>query len=297
MSKRRSTVAVEKDGRHHKLFKVWFGGDGSYYVTVPYHTARTASFWKRTVRYHTPFGTQTISTSQELADIAVLDDDDGRIKLSHHPDGFCQFSGHGVLSGKDPNGRIKGIGVLARALPAIGPKFGPVFGVLVYGIEDFDVCSELRPEDVRFKYDDLASAVIPAIPCEPDSTEPAPGLPETEGLSMEGFYFRPEFRRFISRNTDGSMRILMPHPTGIVIPLTVVAAPADCDFPGFLGMYASRQMVRFEAKSGFSINGPAENYREDAFGRQLGDVLSCHYPRMSFVDGRSIRYTSEAPNE
>ncbi len=115
MSKMRSTVVVEKDERRYKLFKVWFGADGSYYVTVPYHTARSASFEKRTVRYDTPFGAGVISPIEAVVDVAILEDDDGRVKLSHHPDGFCQFSGQGVLSGKDDKGRVKGMGVMARA--------------------------------------------------------------------------------------------------------------------------------------------------------------------------------------
>ncbi len=106
MSKQKHTVVVEKDGQLRKMFKIWFGADGSYYVTVPYHTARTAHLWKRTVPYDTSFGKLFSSTSQDVVDAAILEDDDGRLKLSHHPDGFCQFSGHGVLSGKDKNGQI-----------------------------------------------------------------------------------------------------------------------------------------------------------------------------------------------
>ncbi len=294
MAKIRPTIVTEKDGQKYKLFKTWFGPDGTYYVTVPYHIAKTASLLKRTVRYDTPFGKMIVSSDEDIVDVAILDDDDGRLKLSHHPDGFCQFSGEGILSGKDESGRINGIGVFARALRAIGPKFGPVFSVTVWGIEKFDVCPELGHDDILFQIDRLAPAVALAIPSEPDAKEPAVRFSETEGLSIEGFYFQPEYRRFVHRDRDGGMRILMPHPTGIVIPLAVVSAPAECDLPGFIGLYACRVMVRFEATSGFSIAGPAENYREDAWGRRLGDVINCHYPRISFVEGRSINYPADS---
>ncbi len=291
MSKTRVTVVADVGGRRHKLFKVWFGPDGSYYVTAPYHTAKTASFFKRTARYGTPFGKMTVS-SPETTDVAILDDDDGRLKFAHHPDGFCQFSGHGIVSGKDVDEKIKGIGVFARALRAIGPKFGPVFGVVVYGIADFDVCEGIGPHDVLFRIDDLAPPVVTPIASESGDEEPAPPLPRVESLWIEGFYFQPAFRRFISREGDGSLRMFMPHPTGIVIPLRVVLAPDTCALPGFIGLYACREMVAFGAESGFSINGPAENYREDAFGRRLGDVIACYYPRLPFLDGRSLRYSA-----
>ncbi len=154
----RATVIAEQASRKHKLFKVWFGRDGSYYVTVPYHTAKTASLLKRTVRYGIPFGKVASSGSESLIDVAVLGDNNHRLKMAHHPDGFCQFSGHGIQSGKDKNGRIKGIGVHARALRAIGPKFGPVFGVTVFGIDDFDACDQVGRDDVLIRVDDLAPA-------------------------------------------------------------------------------------------------------------------------------------------
>ena len=111
MSKTRATIIAEKDGQRRKLFKVWFGQDGSYYVTAPYHSAKTATLWKRTVGYDTPFGKMAVDPLDTVVDVATLDDDEGRLKLSHHPDGFCQFSGQGILSGRDENGQIKGVGV------------------------------------------------------------------------------------------------------------------------------------------------------------------------------------------
>ena len=55
---------------------------------------------------------------EEAVELASLDDDDRRLKLSHHPDGFVQFSGEGVLSGRDPNGAARGMGVMSWPLAA-----------------------------------------------------------------------------------------------------------------------------------------------------------------------------------
>ena len=293
MTRKRTTVVAEKDGTDYKLFKVWFGRDGTYYVTVPYHPARTATLWKRTVRYDTPFGQEVCSTNKDLVDVAVLDDDERRVKLSHHPDGLCQFSGEGIASGKDSHGLIRGIGGFTRALRAIGPEFGPVFIVAVYGIESFEECPEVGRDDVLFRIAELAPAV-PSAPLPAEGTrEPASSHPERESLVIEGFYHPPEFRRFIRCHPNGSMSILRMHPTGIVIPLTVVAAPDDCHLPGFLGMYACRQTVRYESHSGFSINGPGENLRQDPYGRPVGDIIACIHPRLSFAEGRDLRYGPE----
>jgi hypothetical protein len=40
-----------------------------------------------------------------------MEDDEYRLKLSHHPDGFVQFSGHGIKSGRNADGTPKGLGV------------------------------------------------------------------------------------------------------------------------------------------------------------------------------------------
>ena len=191
----------------------------------------------------------------------------------------------------DEDGKIKGIGVFARALEAIGPGFGPAFIVTVYGLEDFDTCETNRKFDIIFEVDDLLPDNIISRLSEELPTGPeVPLRPVIESLTIEGFYFNPDFRRFVQKTVDGRNVIYNSHPTGVVIPLQVVAAQPDCEHPGFIGLYACRNHVRFESQSGFVINGPAENFREDAFGERLGDVISCQYPRLSFSEGRSLHY-------
>ena len=45
------TVVISAKGKSHKICKVWYGSDGSYYVTVPYHPANKAILLKQTVNY------------------------------------------------------------------------------------------------------------------------------------------------------------------------------------------------------------------------------------------------------
>src|SRR6266536_686835 len=83
------------------LCKIILGGDGSYYVTAPYHPHNKALLALLTVNYAKQ---PTFVSLRDAIEVAVLDDDERRLKLSHHPNGFLQFSGEGVRSGKDAEG-------------------------------------------------------------------------------------------------------------------------------------------------------------------------------------------------
>jgi hypothetical protein len=45
------TIQVTTETSCHKICRVWFGSDGSYYVTAPYHQARSASVQISTAYY------------------------------------------------------------------------------------------------------------------------------------------------------------------------------------------------------------------------------------------------------
>jgi hypothetical protein len=289
-----TTVIAEKDGVHHKLFKVWFGKDGTFYITVPYHSAQTATLTKRTICYDTPFG-EHFQSPPAFLDVATLEqEDDLRVKLSYHPSGFCHFSGPSIVSGIDDDGRVRGIGVFARALEAIGPGFGPVAINLLYGIEGFTIVDQIPNESLVFRNGDL---LLDDSISRKDRTDedPQPEMQISEAMTIEAFYFTPQFRRFVHRSQNGDLEILNSHPTGIVIPLKVVPSPTDCELPGFLGLYACRQHVRFPSTTGFVLNGPAENHREDAYGRRLGDVISCHAPQITMFEGRDLSFRTQRP--
>jgi hypothetical protein len=249
------TIVVSKGGVSYKLCKVWFGNDGSYYVTIPYHPARKALFIKSTVDY-TATGPQEVSVTDAL-EVAILDDEDARPKLSHHPDGFCQFSGSGVLSGRDDRGRIKGIGVFTRPLMKVGR--GPAFSVVVHGIEVFDQQQQTRAGDVTFVHEELNAT------------------PDMMGLVLEGYYFQPLCRRFIRTLADGNKYISVVHPSGIVLPLRVLLPPDNCELPGFLGLELYAMPTLFPEPS-FTLNGPGEKSRTVERGHILADVIMAHFP-------------------
>jgi hypothetical protein len=258
----RTTVVVKRAGRNHKICKIWFGSDGSYYVTVPYHSANKAVITCATLNYAAgPIQEVAVSDMLEVASL----DDEGRLKLSHHPDGFCQFSGHGILSGLDENGRPRGVGVFARALTHVAN--GPTFGLVFYGLQEFATCEVVGGDDVAFDADSL-------IP-----------LPGCDGFRIEGYYLRPEFRRFVETDNWGVRWISLIHPTTAVLRLRVVVAPKTCEFPGLIGLHMFPSPCS-DGESGFSITGPGGNLRDNARGENVGDMITAIYPRPDQIPTR-----------
>lgn len=122
------TIAYNKGGVTVDLCKVILGGDGSYYITAPFHPHDKAIASLITVNYARQ--EENLLDFTRAIEVGVLNDDDRRLKLSHHPDGFLQFSGEGVLSGRDREGGARGLGVQSWPLhePTLGPSFGLAFG-------------------------------------------------------------------------------------------------------------------------------------------------------------------------
>mgnify|MGYP001600961504 FL=1 len=250
----RAMVVVKKSGLSHKICKIWFGSDGSYYVTVPYHSANKAVITCATLNYAA--GPMQEIALSDMLEVASLDDD-GRLKLSHHPDGFCQFSGEGILSGRDENGSPKGVGVLARALTHVAN--GPTFGLVFFGLHDFMRCESVGDNDVVLDADCLAP------------------LPDCDGFRIEGYYLRPDFRRFIETDSNGVQWISIIHPITAILRLRVVLAPINCAIPGLIGLHMF-SCPRDKGTLGFAITGPGGNLRDNARGENVGDMITAIYP-------------------
>jgi hypothetical protein len=261
MPKTKYTILFEKEGVFYKLCKIIFGADGSYYVTVPYHSADKGIFLKCTVNYNQ---FEMVIPVGDAIDIASSDEK--RIKLSHHPDGFVQFSGQGLISGKDVEGNIKGIGVMSW--PLSKPVHGPAFTIVAWGIEKFKQVNQVKRNSCIFSSHNL----IPN--------------PRTNGLILEGHYFPPEVRRFIQVGADGTQVISIIHPVGIMMPLKVLLSSNTCSFPGFIGLSLWEDHVYFSSPSGFAISGSTGNIRYNAKGDRLGDGIFCIYP---LIDNEGIR--------
>jgi hypothetical protein len=137
------------------------------------------------------------------------------LKLSHHPDGFVQFSGTGIRSGRDEQGNPKGLGL--RSFPLNRPTAGPAFGLTVLTPLAFKEAGAKEQGEILFKEEDLFKA------------------PDDNGLIVELFYFSPEWRRFVYMR-DGTHKILIRHPSGALLDLRACRSARDDWRTGFVGL-------------------------------------------------------------
>lgn len=238
MKEDKFTLIISKGNIKYKICKVIFGPDGSYYVTVPYHKEKKAFFlkYKKCFKSQKEFNHTTefqLLFETDAVDVASVDNK--ILKLSHHPDGFVQFSGKGVISGKNTNGDIKGIGLQSWLLEKPAP--GPSFGLAIQGIQDFDIATPTKEHEIIFEDNVLV------------------GTDRTNGYMLEGFYFPERARRFIDENK----MISFLHPDGFVLRLKVILPNEKCKIQGFMGLNCLKAETTFtHAKSAFSLSGSTQ---------------------------------------
>lgn len=275
MSYGKYTVVFALPGRRVKLVKIWFGHDGSYYVTCPYHPARTGHLFLRTLNYARPEATS--STHSHMVAQGIVNEDAGRVKLSHHTDGYVQFSGQGVVSGRHADGSPKGIGV--HSWPLRRPTLGPSFSLTIVGAHAFESSVRKDSNVVEFTESDL------------------PPVVDGQGIILEGYYFPPEWRRFLLPvpGQVSAWHILLAHPNGPILDLRTVLASHACKLPGFIGLNLFRARTWIEgANSGFILSGSTGNLRRNQDGELLGDGVFCVYPAAiaAIDDGSRLRLPS-----
>lgn len=267
------TVLVERAGTLHKLCKLIYGRDGTYMVTCPYHPEKRALLLKSTINYDVNRDFIPFDAALELA---VLQDDERRLKLSHHPDGFLQFSGDGVVSGRDENGQPKGIGI--QSWPLTMPVSGPSFAFVFRGVEAFEAALKEGPNSIVFRTGD----------------QPPPDSSRDDGLALEGFYLHPFWKRFLMWN-QGQPLVLLSHPSGGILPLRVVLPPPECQLSGFIGLNLAANPrvdgLRETPSPSFILSSSTGNLRRNEYGQLLGDQLACMYPAADYPVRRILNYS------
>ena len=235
-----------------------FGGDGSYYVTAPVHPAQRALLAVFSVNYAEQRSTLALSDS---VDLAAADAEDKEIKLSHHFDGFMQFSGAGLVSGRDDEGNIRGVGV--DTWPLTQPTRGPAFALAITDLEHLAVETSDSAETLLFTEDDVTP------------------LPSADQVVLEGYFFPPLWRRFVRRDRRGELTISVFHPAKAVLQLRVALPPDGGDVPGFLAFEVYTNYLKLadeDPRPGFIMSGSTGNLRRNEHGEMLGDGIYCFYP-------------------
>lgn len=144
-------VIVDEGQELRALCKLQPLGDGGYSVLAPYHNAMEGWCARHTIDYN--------QTQQQMkfSDVEHFTAND-RVKLSHHADGFVQFSGEQVgkiRSGRDlETGAAKGLAVQSARIDK-PVTTGPTFAVVCWGPSDFRRIETPRDFDLIFGSADI----------------------------------------------------------------------------------------------------------------------------------------------
>lgn len=256
--------------------------DGGYCLISPYHSAKEGWLAKCTIDYRT---LPALISLDEMQHFTVSD----RVKLSHHYDGFVQFSGENpqkIKSGINAlTGRPRGLGIWSA--PIHDPiTTGSTFGIMVWGLHGFKPAADPRHSDVLFAASDMY-----------DHHAFTEG--NHDAYLIQGWIFDQRARAAI-RGSGNDLRLIgdFAHfPRG--------AAGAEAEFrviplrSEIIGVKACRIKVKGKlgSPSGFDIGGPSS-----PVGPFVSERLSARYPNpeelsVSDYDPTSLDYGPRTPNE
>ncbi len=250
--------------------------NGGFGVHVPYHPARNGWIFELPLDYTKTEFEVPLSAGKHYVVSDV-------VKLSFHMAGFVQFSSSGgkpIVSGYNPSlDLVKGAGL--RAPVPVEVTTGPLFGVQVYGIEQFDQCTT-KPVEM-FEPDDLWCRVG-------ETTE------RDTAYIIEFFMFPNNILRD-AHAIDGKqmLRRRLPYASSQVWfkhDIRVIELP---HLPVFLGVIVSRFHAEGAMISGYKIMGPS-------YGGP-GEVPRCigaEYPCPEMVNTLNpilLDYRPPEPNE
>jgi hypothetical protein len=253
MATNRFTIVYEAEAQRFKLCKIILNGDGTYFITVPYHVSDKVYLSKQTVNFLDP---NNIHRDPPI-EYSLIDDDEHRLKLSHHPDGFVQFSGHNIVSGRNADGSPKGIGL--QSWPLNRPTAGPACAICIQNPLAFKKAETQTSADIIFKAEDLYSTAA------------------DNGLVIETYYFPGTWRRFVRVSNVGPV-IWFKHPSGAIVEARVCKSPPDDWNTGFIGLDLWPAPINLGETSGFTISSPTGGLRYNTDNQLEGEGLYAWYP-------------------
>ena len=243
---RSTRIAINENGRTAKVTIIVPFRDGRVAIAAPYTNDRKGLLvsMKPPVR----LGSQWIPADAATAEYSVRD----RVKLSLHRDGFAQFSGRGIRSGKDKNGKPKGLAIQMRR-PFMYPiQTGPTFAITAWGLHSFE---RLRKRDaadaLAFDEDDFLYAEASPEQCN--------------GFVIEGFVFPNNLLEKLRPVRPGKSVLPHFHPgfqgRGGRFDFRVMLLPNQPVFLGFLVWGVEVTTIASDGavvSSGSMLNGPRD---------------------------------------
>ncbi len=145
-----TVVTVQVGATRFKLFQVFFGRDGSLFVTFPYFGHRTGILAAATIPGN---GQNTSQVNLQVGGKIASH----LVKYSHHPDGRAHFSQTGKVRTE-----------IKRQSVALNVQHGHIFSLLVQGLNAFDKADDTKdvgssPKRTALTFQVAGSAEIGAI--------------------------------------------------------------------------------------------------------------------------------------
>lgn len=268
-------IAIEDDnGNYRSLTKIIPYPDGGFAVLTPYHTAKEGFLFKLQIAEELR-GKIRVPSPAEGHRYSARD----RVKLSFHPDGFVQFSGENprrIMSGRDESGRPKGLGIVRAPLsqPIVT---GPTFGILAWGLSDFEKCRDSERNVLRFSRADLYYGRGSTTMTEPN------------GICIDAVVFPSAFWAEVrGEPPDLRLRVALSELVSGLATVDVRIVPLE-NPDVFLGIFASHLAVRFPPPSGFQLCSPGDqdHYRMYAIYPNFGDFVTTRNLDFAPTDARS----------
>jgi len=258
--RRRSGVIV-------KLLKISYGRDGSYYVSCPYHPFNgMAQICLATFNY----SRDLLYGKGDMSDIGLSKETKNAIKLSHHPDGWLQFSGGGILSGRNK----KGFGLQSWSLRR--PAVGPAFNLVIHSIEDYQ--KGRKGQIILFADEEKLNGNL-----------------DSDGLVISGYYHPLANNAYVLETPSGLPCLLFRRPKDNAIITSIALKPPPLfDSPGFLTIGFETQVTPKGAPqkqlTGFFLSTSTSNLRQNEDGDWLAEGMFLRYPKNNAWTGRCIDY-------
>jgi hypothetical protein len=231
MKSNKTTLIFQKNEKQFKLFKLIFHPDGSYFVTAPYHQENSAFVFKAVVDYRKH--TQT-TPFNEMIEKLELDDENLALKISHHSDGFLQFSGTNIRSGREADGTPKGMGI--QSWRHDNPPHGPAFSITIKNINCLKLNDKISDENFIIDADTIADGL------------------EFDDVSIEGFFIPINFIQYIFIE-NGREYVSLTHPTGLNLKLNVLRPVTNENCKGFFGINIQMVKLQFDSiECGFAFS-------------------------------------------
>jgi hypothetical protein len=257
MRSNKTTIVLKKGEKQYKLCKIIFSTDGSYFVTAPYHMGNSACLFKVNVDYRKNI--QEISYD-EIIEKMELEDETQALKISHHPDGFLQFSGKNVRSGRNADGSPKGMGI--QSWTHDNPAPGPSWGISIKNINFLKENDQITRENLIID----ANSLIDGF--------------KFEDVLIEGFFIPIGAYPFIFIEGENEF-ISITHPSLIVLKLPVIRSDSIEKCKGFFGIHIQMTKLKFGGnENGFIFSTSSGNIEMDGTSLVRGTCMYAAYPRI-----------------